>query len=165
MASAPTYTPIATQTVSGSTTTTVSFTFIPQTYTDLILICNASTVSGNYDIGLQFNSDTSGSYSFTYIRGNGSVTSSSRSVGQVFAWTDWAGYTTTIGQTITHINNYSNSTTYKTVLSHYGNLGSAVDSVVSLWRNTAAITRIDATMSGGFFASGSTVTLYGILAA
>ena len=115
----------------------VDFTNIPSTYTDLVLICSAATSSGSSDIGLQFNSDTTSAYSFLQIRGNGTTAVSSRSSNTSYAWINWAGFTTSLGQAIVHINNYSNSTTYKTVLSRFGQAANATDSVTATWRNTA----------------------------
>jgi hypothetical protein len=63
--------------------------------------------------------------------------------------------------------NYSNSTTNKTVLSRGGNAATWVTTNVGLWRNTAAITSIKVFASDGTsnMNSGSTFSLYGILAA
>ena len=165
----PTYTPIQTYTVSGTSTSSVTFgagNTLPQTYTDLILICSG-TVTAGADIGLRFNSDSGANYSFTQIKGNGTAASSSRSSSQTFAWVDWAGFTTSQGQSITHIQNYANNTTYKTTLSRFGQAGNATDSVVTLWRGstgsaTQAITQIDAIVNGANFGNGFTLTLYGI---
>lgn len=71
------------------------------------------------------------------------------------------------GSSIIQINNYSNSTTYKTAFmrtntaSTYG----TVFAIVGLWRSTAAITSITLTPDAGSFATGSTFSLYGIAAA
>jgi hypothetical protein len=43
MAAGATYTPIATYTVSGSSTLTYTFSSIPSTYTDLVLVVNGSS--------------------------------------------------------------------------------------------------------------------------
>jgi hypothetical protein len=69
---------------------------------------------------------------------------------------------------IAHIQNYSNTTTYKTSIGRGNRPDSLVDATVSLWRDTAAITTIDLAMGSAFpannFASGSTLSLYGIAA-
>ena len=65
-----------------------------------------------------------------------------------------------------HILNYSNSTTFKTMLSRQ--FGSTHIGWLScgLWRSTAGITSIVFTdESGGNFTTGFTLTLYGIKAA
>ena len=64
------------------------------------------------------------------------------------------------------INNYSNATTYKTVLWR-DNSNTYVAAQAGLWRSTSAITSItlSTNSSATNFASGSTFSLYGILAA
>jgi hypothetical protein len=61
--------------------------------------------------------------------------------------------------------NYSNSTTYKTILSRGNVTGTGIDLNVSLWRSTAAITNITVTSFTSTYTAGSTFTLYGIKAA
>jgi hypothetical protein len=64
---------------------------------------------------------------------------------------------------ITHIMNYSNTTTYKTVLSRGSSANNIAIAYVDLWRNTAAITSITLTPSSATnFDAGSTFSLYGI---
>jgi hypothetical protein len=173
MAAGATFEPIATTTL-GSAAASVTFSSIPSTYTDLVLVCEGymATQDGSV-VRIQFNSDTGNNYSSTYVGGNGSTASSSRytNVPGIYATTGLIGWSTTSsnrGNTISHIMNYTNTTTYKTVLDR-SNLtagsypGSAAD--VGLWRSTAAITSIKVDTNGGTFASGSTFTLYGIAAA
>ena len=67
---------------------------------------------------------------------------------------------------IVNIMDYSNTTTYKTLINRNSHPEKGVSATVSLWRNTAAITTVYlANGSGGNFASGSTFKLYGIEAA
>jgi hypothetical protein len=165
-----TYEPIATTTLANSTTSTVSFTSIAGTYTDLVLVTVSAVTSGLGDIRLNYNSDTGSNYSRTYLTGDGSTPSSGRLSNRGFVDTDYNGsLNTTVGENniIINIMNYSNSTTFKTTLSRANRAGSGTDANVSLWRNTAAITRIDVTNSGTptFFLTGSTFTLYGIKSA
>jgi hypothetical protein len=65
---------------------------------------------------------------------------------------------------IINIQNYSNSTTYKTVLARSNNAATGTDATVALWRSTSAITSIDYYLNSGSWATGSTFTLYGIKA-
>lgn len=159
-----TYEPIATTTL-GSDSASITFSSITGTYTDLILIDNARTATGGGDseLQLQFNSDTGSNYSTTYLYGDGSSAASSRASNQSSIWISRANETAGLG--ITHIQNYSNSTTYKTVLSR-GNSTSYVFAWVGLWRSTNAITSMVIKRSGGLnLKAGSTFTLYGIKAA
>jgi hypothetical protein len=170
---AATYEPITTQTL-GSSTATVTFSSIPQTYTDLIIVIN-SAASVNLDWDMQFNGDTGSgtgtNYSYTTFGGNGSTASSQRQSNQVAIRLDYASAymsaTTIQAFAVAHIFNYSNSTTYKTSLSRTSNAGTGVGSSVGLWRNTAAITQIAFSNWGGAatYVAGSTFTLYGIKAA
>jgi hypothetical protein len=157
-----TYDKIATHTL-ASATNSYTFSSIPSTYTDLILIVDGE-VSVAAACYLQYNSDTATNYSFTYLYGSGTTASSGRSssVAQIFA----GDLTTTRGTTITQIQNYSNATTYKTSLSRDSAAGIAAAATVGLWRSTSAINAIkvyaDASRT---FSIGSTFTLYGIKAA
>jgi len=162
-----TYTPIASQTL-GSAAASVTFSSIPQGYTDLIIVCDAiASAAANYE--LTFNSDTGANYSRTGLQGNGSTASSLRTTNANFIRCDQGGnLETTFGNPLlVSIMNYSNTTTYKTILSRSGGGSSAggTGAVVGLWRNTTAITSLNFACSGATFSSGSTFSLYGITAA
>ena len=167
MAAGSTYTPIATTTVSGSSTTTYTFSSIPSTYTDLILVSSAQ-MSGTGTTGsFRFNGDTGSNYSFTYLYGNGTSAASGRQSNQTAGiWDSWADrLSNTMFETdILHIMNYSNTTTYKTALSR-SNSSVTTEAAVNLWRSTAAINSLTVYISTGNFVAGSTFTLYGIQAA
>jgi uncharacterized protein YfaP (DUF2135 family) len=166
MAAGSTYTPIATTTASGSQNT-ITFSSIPSTYTDLVLVTQTSYSANGVSLGMKINSDGSSSYSYTYLLGDGSSaasgTSGSISTGMAFAYVATAGQ---IDISIGHIMNYSNTTTYKTAIIRSNNASNRVQANVELWRSTAAINRLDiATNAGDNYAAGSTFTLYGIAAA
>jgi len=155
-----TYTPIASQTLS-SAAASVTFSGIPQTYTDLVLVVagtNASGLSGN---GIRFNSDTSSNYSSTNLDGNGSSASSARHTNQTYIR---AGISfTSQSISIINIQNYANTTTNKTVLARGGAAESYVRADVGLWRSTSAINSIFYFVdSGANFGAGTTFNLYGI---
>lgn len=158
MAAGSTYSQIATQTL-GSSATTVTFSSIPQTYTNLVLVI-AGTSSVQLDLNFRFNSDTGSNYSRTYLFGNGSSAVSGR---------DLNGTSVAIGSLNTNQSNciinfpqYSNTTTYKTILERANQAQSVVNTIVGLWRSTAAISNISITSGGGNILTGSTFTLYGI---
>jgi hypothetical protein len=162
MPAGSTYTPIATTTLTGGTSYT--FSSIPSTYTDLILIINASITTASVNIAIQYNGDTGNNYSFTRIFGNGSSALSSRAsnvpdnyIGDI---------STTISSNIVQIQNYANTTTYKSALIRSNDTASNVQAWVNMWRNTSAINSIKIYPTGGqTFANGSQLTLYGIAAA
>jgi hypothetical protein len=157
-----TYEPISTQTVSGTSTSTITFSDIPQTYTDLILV-SALSQSADVSAPLRFNSDTGSNYSSTRLRGTGSAADSQRSsngTGIEF----WFGTLSGFGNVIWQIQNYSNTTTYKTAISRNNNTQDWMGASVGLWRSTSAITTVTFTVSSGYIIAGSTFSLYGIKA-
>jgi hypothetical protein len=165
-----TYDPIATQTV-GSSVASITFSSIPSTYTDLVFVCSGGQVSGGDNLYLRFNSDSGTNYSMTELYGNGSSAFSARTTNQNNAWLQYSiGGGSTAGQSyIANIMNYSNTTTFKTMIDRANQPDftyPGVGAYVNLWRNTAAISSILLGRSGGGdLLAGSVVTLYGIKAA
>lgn len=165
-----TYTPIASQTL-ASATATVTFSTIPSGYTDLVLVANPkSSRTTTTQVKLTFNSDTASNYSWTRLLGDGSAASSARASSQAYVEVGYiAGNTGTVqpDMFVLNIQNYSNTTTNKTLLSRWQSMNAAnqyVAAVVGLWRSTAAITSITLTSDTSNFEVGSTFTLYGIKA-
>jgi len=159
-----TYTPIASQTL-GSATSTVTFSSIPQNYTDLVIIGAVKNTANNGDeVAFQLNGDTTSSYSRTRLFGDGSSAASGRASNQTkgaLAINSTAQFSTVIA----NFQNYSNGATFKTVLSRGSDASNYVSSYVSLWRNTSPITQITLLPdSGTTFTSGSTFTIYGVAA-
>lgn len=172
MAAGTTYTPIATTTL-GSATANITFSSISGSYTDLVLICTGLATNNNDSITINFNSDTGTNYSLTNVYGNGSSVGSSRTTNSgnmIFNWsTGWSN--TDQNNAIVHLMNYSNTTTYKTIISRsntpVASSFAGTEASVNLWRSTAAITSIKITDANGGvnLPSGFTATLYGITAA
>jgi hypothetical protein len=163
MAAGSTYTPIATTTL-GSNSSSVTFSSISGSYTDLVLVIAGymGTGSGAY-IALQFNSDTGSNYSATDLQGNGSVANSARFSSQTSGLI--GAFYTSQANIICSIQNYSNATTYKTAVSRSNAASNNTRADVVLWRSTSAITSVTALCQSDLMATGSTFTLYGIAAA
>jgi hypothetical protein len=53
-----TYTPISTTTISGSSTSTVTISNIPSTFTDLVVVFGNFQGTSSYSFSLRFNGDT-----------------------------------------------------------------------------------------------------------
>jgi hypothetical protein len=163
-----TYEPIATQTV-ASTTGAVTFSSIPQTYTDLMLVSSRSQTSAAR-LYVRFNNDTSNLYSDVWLSSDGANAFAGKDTGQsgISIGGIWNGTTTTTwAANITHIMNYRNTTTFKSTLTKDANdkNGSGtVETMIGLYRSTSAITTVNV-FGGSNFAVGSTFTLYGIKAA
>ena len=160
-----TYEPIATQTL-GSSASSVTFSSISQTYTDLVLIMNFASGINDNDVYARINGDTTSSYSHTSLRGNGSAASSG--IGSNLTYLRVGNMSgSNVGQNNIIINflNYSNTTTFKAVLNRGNNPLLLIEAYVNLWRSTSAINSITVLTQTGSFSTGSTFTLYGIKAA
>jgi len=161
-----TYEPIATTTL-GSNQSSVSFTSISGSYTDIVIVTNVSGSDGA--ICIRFNNDTGTNYSVTRLRGNGTTASSDRGSNQTYIY-GTSNLSVTAGSlqtAIWNIQNYANTTTNKTVVFRDGMASHITGATVGLWRSTSAITRIDLSPEFGaqVFYTGSTFTLYGIKSA
>jgi len=161
-----TMTPIATNTLTAAAAS-VTFSNLPQGYTDLVLVVNCAISSGTGNSKLQFNSDTATNYSQTSVEGTGSSAVSSRYSTQNQIYLEGSGFLNTTFQNtkIINIQNYTNTTTNKTILLRNGGAGAGVDAIVGLWRSTSAITSFTITTTASTFVSGSTFTIYGVKAA
>lgn len=167
---ATTYECIATTTLSSAV---LNFTFssIPQTYTDLVLIINGGASAGTF-AWLNTSSNISGNnlFSDTMLYGNGSSAISAKRISQ-----DESAFTP-IGEgevnnslnwnAIVHFLNYSNTTTYKTFISRTGRAGSSTTATAGLRRDTSAINTLQIDLAGAnTWNIGTTFSLYGIKAA
>lgn len=162
-----TYDCIATTTL-GSNQNTVTLSSIAGTYTDLILIVAGKLVTGGTTCQMRFNNDTSSNYSQTSLAGNGTSAGSGRNSNQTYLRIGevYAGLSTSQSTVIININNYANTTTYKTPLIRSSDSAGEVGAYAGLWRKAPeAINRIDLIAGASDnWASGSTFTLYGIKA-
>lgn len=166
-----TYIPIASTTLS-TTSTSVSFTSIPQTYTDLVVKLSTRTANANTfsNLLVRYNGATT-NYSVTWLYGNGAGAASSRDGGSdIYAFYYYGNVganatANTFSNSEIYIPNYTVSANKPT--SYFGvaedNATTAYQTVsANLWSNTAAITSIEFIQSSGFV-SGSTFHLYGII--
>jgi hypothetical protein len=165
---AKTYEPITTQTL-GSNQTTINFTSIPTTYTDLVLVSNwleNSTESLAIRVGNGSVATTS-IYSVTYMLGNGSTAASGRYGSSFWEFSQMQATTAETNANIIHFLNYSNTTTFKTAIGRSSTASQGAAAIVGLWRSTDAINTIQLRCGFGVntFNTGSTFTLYGIKAA
>ena len=170
----PTYVAIA-KTVLSANQTTITFSSIASTYTDIVLLISGrGTAAVNIaDLAVKVNALTA-NYTTTQMRGNSSTASSFRDTSTSIwnLYSNISGDSTTsntFGSVEIYFPNYAGST--NKVASSTGvaennssTAGqSAVNANASLLSNTAAISTITLTLSaGGDFASGSRFDLYGI---
>jgi hypothetical protein len=164
---AVTYDKIATNTL-GSAASSVTFSSIPSTYTDLVLIINGGSSTTNADVDINVNGDTAANYSRTVLWGNGTSVGSLRYTNNTYFGLTYYGNPSTDFSWVGIVNfmNYANTTTYKTFMSKATNaITYGVNDEIGLWRSTSAITSMVIANRTYNFTTGSIFTLYGIKAA
>ena len=156
-----TYVALATTTL-GGTDASVTFSSIPATYRDLVLVINGSITNYDY-ILLRYNGDTGSNYPYVDFIGDGSgVYSNSATLtgARVGRMSTTAGV---ISNLVAQIMDYSDTSKHKTTLARGTSPDEMTIGVASRWANTSAITSVTAlTLSGESFESGTTLSLYGI---
>jgi hypothetical protein len=159
-----TYRPLATVTL-GSSASSVTFSSIPATYRDLILVINGE-VTTNANVQMRLNADTGSNYSGVVMRYDGSAVNSGSGTYNTFylSWSLTASGNRFLG--ITNIMDYSATDKHKTVL-HRDTRTNPDPSLIpeaqaGRWANTSAITSMLLFLSSGNYAAGSTFSLYGI---
>jgi hypothetical protein len=155
-----TYTPLATVTLGGSDSEIV-FASIPATYRDLIVVF-AGTSTGTGDVVLSFNSDRTNTYPNVQMFGVGSGSGTSASFTRTGAFVSFAS--TTQNNFIAQIMDYSATDKHKTVLSRYNVSSSETSAQAGRWPNNNAITSLAVRQTTNAFATGSTLSLYGVIA-
>ena len=167
-----TYQPIATYSVTGSNllgTTGVTFSSIPQTYTDLIVVQSTKVTAPAIALLRMGNGsvDTSASYSNTIMSGAGSYDQSARNSGQNAHTSILAHQTNEWAQYVTHFQNYSSTNMFKSTYHRYSNTAyGGLDVAAASWASTSAINIIQLYLDRAeSYVIGSTFTLYGIKAA
>jgi hypothetical protein len=150
---------------------TIDFTSIPSTFTDLCVKYSArgTGTSDTWDLGkLRFNGSSSG-YTTRYLQGNGSAAASNNDSSDsiVFLYMSNANATAnSFSSNELYIPNYAGSS-YKSVSSDFvvetNATATLMGLVAGLWSNTAAINQLTLYAKSGFnFAANSTAYLYGV---
>jgi len=139
---------------------------IPQNYQDLMIVINATVSSGNNLIYVTFNGTYPNTISYTTLDGNGSSATSSRTTSSDhFQFpSSSATYPVSI---VTHILNYANTSTYKTLLNRFAGdfNGSGVTEIsASLVQITSGITgfSINSQNNSDNLQANSTIEVFGI---
>jgi hypothetical protein len=162
---ANTYTLISSVTVGSGGASSMDFTSIPQTFTDLEILVSGRTTGAGNGINITFNSNTSG-YTNTGFQGNGTNTSYYGTYNRNAGMFGYSGDTAnSFGSTKIYITNYTNSInkSYLVDAVSENNAVEAYMNIVSgLWSNTSAITSISLSPMAGTLIQYSTAYLYGI---
>lgn len=164
---ASTFELIASQTL-GSDSTTVTFSSIPGTYDDVVLICSARTDSGSDadPFGIKFNGSTS-NYTSRRLQGDGSsVTTWTGSNTTAAAVNGGTSTASTFGSIEAYIPNYAGSANKSfsvTSVTEDNSAAALIRAFAMLWSDTSAITSIELSSgNGGDFVTGSSFYLFGI---
>jgi len=153
----PTYTPLATVTL-GSATASVVFSSIPATYRDIIIIFDGGTTISD-GVGARFNADTGNNYSAIRMTGSsaGAISDSFSGISRII---QTAG---DVDMFVSQVMDYSATDKHKTVLTR-SSISTNVTGIAARWANTAAITSITVFSPGSTMTTGSTISLYGVIA-
>lgn len=170
-----TYSQLATTTVATSNaTTSITFSSLGS-YTDLFIIASTNGSRATYggDFHIRFNSDSGANYNQSFIRSQSTSTNTSSyaTLNEInLGGTLGGNGTSNFSLYYCFIPNYRNTSVDKTI--HAFNAGAGTeftqqDYTIGRWDNTAAITSITFLNGGGtyYFQAGTTISLYGILAA
>jgi hypothetical protein len=158
----PTYTPLATVTL-GSSASSVTFSSIPATYRDLVLVLHALG-STTIEARMRFNGDTGSNYSFVGMIGDGTGATSPSTASRVNIILSSAARATVTDylQVKASVMDYSATDKHKTVLSRSNQAAGATEAFANRWANTSAITSLEIATDTGTWAVGSTFNLFGI---
>jgi hypothetical protein len=163
---AATYEFIASQSASGLN---VTFTSIPQTYTDLVLVMQLAQTSGSDGVDIRVGNgtiDTGNNYGWRALNGSNS-TASTQVVIPYPAYEGGLSNSTTWSSIEVNLLGYTNTNIKKFFLGHGNNTNWSNTSVrAGYWDNTAAINTIRISNGGGVNQdTAGKYTLYGIKAA
>lgn len=163
---ANTFIKIGTVTVGSGGASSISFTSIPSTYTDLCLKVSSRVDAGaEYSANvIRFNGSTSNLFC-NYFFGNGvNLQSSTDTV--IYTWANGSTSTSnTFGNMEIYIPNYTNSNNKSVgidIVTENNNTTSIAACVSGLWSNTSAINQVTILPTAGSYVQYSTATLYGI---
>jgi len=158
-----TYTPIAHNKLTAATAT-VTFSSIPATYTDLIVVANTGQPTSTGEIYLRANGDSGSNYSYTVLSGNGSSASSNRAISTTVMFGGALGIN--FGLYTFYLFGYSDSVIYKPILARSDEAILNTNVIATgIWLNQSPITSLTLgqfNSGNNNFMNGSTFTLYGI---
>lgn len=161
-----TFIKISTVTVGASGASTIDFSNIPQTFTDLKLVVSGrSTHTGLDGVDIRFNNSSTG-YTYRSIMGDGSSAASYNGSNLEFQYLTGNAQTASVFSSFEmYIPNYTSSNNKSVSIEAVSenNATSAYQVLMAgLWSNTAAITSIKLDPQNANFAQYSEATLYGI---
>jgi len=156
----PTYTALATVTL-ASGVTSVTFSSIPATYRDLILVFRGTLTTATFnELELRINGDTGSNYTRLIGFGDGSSAGSITDVFNSYRFS--YGNNTNPFTSIVQFMDYSATDKHKTMLNRESQANRSVAMGIGRWANTAAMTSFQVFCVQNM-AAGTTLNLYGIV--
>lgn len=158
----PTYDLIASNVLTGSVSS-VTFSSIPSTYRDLVLVANLTSTISNGGIAETVNSDTGANYFTVLFEGGGGVRGIARTRNDILH--SWFTGNITNSHPATHITqyfDYAATDKHKAILVSSGSRTQTMFRSAVRWASLSAITSI--TIGTSDVAVGSSFHLYGIVA-
>ena len=165
MAAGVTYDAIKTYTF-ATNGTTLSWTSIPNTYTDLVLIAYVKNTAGNnYEAFITYNGDSGANYSQSFVLNYNAALQAGQNLNINQIRPIKSGAAQWSSNQI-NIMDYAATNKYKTSIGRTGDGTFATWLGNGMWMSTSAINRIDITAeSGSSFVAGTKFDLYGIASA
>lgn len=166
-----TYEPIATTTL-GSNQSEITFSNIPQTYTDLVLIGAGTATTGGASFYCRVNGDNTSKYCYAYLLSNGTAVTGGTTTEQSngLGLGGFLGYSTDQFRIVSNFLNYSNTSILKTSFSFgvqaKGGNNPTADYIINYYNSTSAITSLTIRINAAYnYEASTTFTLFGILKA
>jgi len=157
----PTYTPLATTTVAIAAAS-ITFSNIPATYRDLIVVVEGNTVTSGRPV-MRLNGDTGSNYTSVMMAGGSSTYSATTSTTFIDPIPDYS--VTGKFMAVWQIMDSSATDKHKTALVRLNQGSTVVHATAGRWANTNAVTTVAMlTNNGALYAIGTTFSLYGVIA-
>lgn len=160
----------------SGTSTLITFASIPGSFRALLLIIQArgDDAGTTINVVLELNDDTGANYDTQSVSSVGTTPSGNETIGTasptVATISAGGAAASAVGSVNVFFPNYAGTTFHKTWEgTNFGKIGTTPGSAMfaalggGLWRNTAAITKLELKPSAGNFIAGSSFSLYGII--
>lgn len=168
-----TMTKIASTTVGAGGTSTITFSSIPQTYTDLYLVLSnrVSVASPQSNVNIRFNGSTASEYGINLFTttGSGSAVNSNTLASNNLSFLYTNGNTSAanfFGSISLYITGYSSTTSFKTMIFNGAQENDTTTAYLTQgggsWQNNSAITSMTLESFGNTWLQHTTATLYGV---
>jgi hypothetical protein len=159
-----TYEPISSTSFTAATASH-TFSSIPSTYKHLQIVAFVKSSTSTPYMQMRYNSDSGNNYNqinwFPSAGSWGSGGNYSAPIGYVAS--NGMFNSSTFGNLVIDIVDYTNTNTEKNFIAYGGSQAQEGEMTYGVWHSSSAINNIYLQLSAGNFATGTTITLYGLL--